>query len=262
MLQKEIHQYLEDFFHANDCPIIANGPGFFTVKLTVDMDKELMNRPFYWIYLEKTGGVPNPATMTFITDKEKAPEDIKGELIHFGAPRLHQLFKTTKKLAGYMRLYEKPHIADNKRHIPLQPWLVLNIKLSYQCDRKRDIIRSIGLNLLSGIIVEDFHEKISHLAMQSTIADYCFTVSPIIKPESGLNRIEAYLKKELSESPHPWADEARERWDEDLQLLNHFYGDYEEKPETYETELQALKEQYEPIIKIEIINGGIFYISK
>ena len=39
-----------------------------TVQLTIELDKELMNRPFYWHYLEKTGGVPNPMKLTFITD--------------------------------------------------------------------------------------------------------------------------------------------------------------------------------------------------
>ena len=46
MLQKEIHQYLETFFVGNDCQIEENGEGFLTVQMTIDMDKELMNRPF------------------------------------------------------------------------------------------------------------------------------------------------------------------------------------------------------------------------
>lgn len=86
MLQQEIHQYLENFFEATQCTILENGPGFLTVQLTIEMDKELMNRPFYWTYLEKTGGIPNPGKLTFITDEEKAPENVKGEYIHFGAP--------------------------------------------------------------------------------------------------------------------------------------------------------------------------------
>lgn len=261
MLQKEIHQYLEHFFQANNCQITENGDGFLTVQLTIDMDKELMNRPFYWVYLEKTNGVPNPMKVTYITDQERAPEDLKGEVIHFGAPRLHQLFRTAKKLAGFMRVYEKPPTNDNTRQIPLHPWLGLNIKVSYQSDRKKDIIKSIGLNLLNGVLLESFQEKLDHLTFHSKISDYCFTISPIIKPESGMSRIETYLINQLSEGPHKWAEDAIERWDEDLQLLNHFYADHEEKPETYETEKQGLKEQYEPIINIEIINGGMFYIA-
>ena len=62
-------------------------------------------------------------------------------------------------------------------------------------------------------------------------------------------------------SEHPWADAAIKRWNEDLELLDHFYDDHEEKPETYELEKIGLQDQYEPIVNIEIINGGIYYLS-
>ena len=45
--------------------------------------------------------------LTLITDPETVPEHIKGETIHFGSPRLHQIFQSTKNLASYIRLYEK-----------------------------------------------------------------------------------------------------------------------------------------------------------
>ncbi|GAJ20422.1 unnamed protein product, partial [marine sediment metagenome] len=32
----------------------------------------------------------------FITDPEQAPSDLKGEMIHFGSPRLHQIIQSTK----------------------------------------------------------------------------------------------------------------------------------------------------------------------
>ena len=50
MQQQEIHKFLERYFHANDCEIVENGPGYMTVQLTIELDKELMNRPFYWHY--------------------------------------------------------------------------------------------------------------------------------------------------------------------------------------------------------------------
>ncbi|MFP3415962.1 YqhG family protein, partial [Bacillus sp. SIMBA_074] len=90
--------FLITYFKANECEILDNKPTHLTVQLTIEMDKELMNRPFYWHYLEKTGGIPNPAQMTFITDPEQAPPDLKGEMIHFGSPRLHQIIQSTKKL--------------------------------------------------------------------------------------------------------------------------------------------------------------------
>ena len=261
MQQPEIHNFLERYFTANNCEIIENKQGYMMVQLTVELDKELMNRPFYWHYLEKTGGVPNPMKLTFITNKQQAPDDVKGEVIHFGSPRLHQIFQSTKNLAGYIRLYEN-NSSNFGRQTPLIPWIGLNMKISYQCDRKRDIFQSIGLQLINGRMVEDFHEKLLKLPMTSKIPDYAYTLSPLIKPRSGIARIQSFLNTNIEQEDHTWAEDARKRWKKDLNLLHHFYEDSEEKSESFETEKIALKEQYEPKINITIVNGGLFYLTE
>lgn len=260
MQQQEIHNFIERYFQANGCTIIENGPGYITVQLTVELDKELMNRPFYWHYLEKTGGIPNPMQLTMITNPQTAPKDLKGEHIHFGSPRLHQIFASTKNLAGYIHQYEKQSKVTNKQ-TPLKPWLGMNIRISYQCDRKRDVFKSIGLQLINGQMVECFHEKLMTLELSRKIPDYSFTISPLIMPRSGILRVENFLKRQIEQEDHAWAVEAKVRWDKDLKLLEHFYEDIEEKGEVYETEKIALKEQYEPKISISVINGGLFYLT-
>ena len=261
MQQREIHKFLMKYFQTNECPILENSPGHLKVQLTIPMDKELMNRPFYWHYLEKTGGIPNPMQLTLITDKEKAPEGLKGgEIIHFGSPRLHQIFESTKKLAGYIRLYENH--GTNQVQTPMYPWLCMNVKISYQCDRKRDIFKSIGLQLINGRMIEDFHDQLLQIPLTPKIPDYSFTLSPLVKPKSGMTRVENYLRALIAEDDHSWADAARERWNKDLKLLEHFYEDVEEENESYETEKKALQEQYEPKINISFINGGLFYLTE
>jgi hypothetical protein len=260
MQQQEIHQFLEQYFLANECELLQNGPGFMRVQLTVDLDKELMNRPFYWHYLEKTGGIPNPMQLTLITDQKKAPDSLKGETIHFGSPRLHQIFQSTKNLAGYIRLYENHQYTNQQT--PLYPWLCLNLKISYKCDRKRDIFRSIGLQLITGQMVEDFHDTLLTIPLTPKIPDYSFTLSPLIKPVSGITRIENFIKMSIHNEEHQWAEEARNRWEKDLQLLNHFYENEEDQNESYEIEKKALQDQYEPKIIISYINGGLYYLTK
>ncbi|TRZ37604.1 hypothetical protein CEQ21_19355 [Niallia circulans] len=261
MKQQEIHQFLKRFFLANDCELVEIQHGYMIVQLTIDLDKELMNRPFYWHYLEKTGGVPNPARLTLITDPNSAPKDLKGELIHFGSPRLHQLFACAKKLSGYIRLYENIP-GQMSKHVPLKPWLSMNVKISYQCDRKRDIFRSIGLQLINGQLVDNFHETVQKFNLSAKIPDYCFTLSPLIMPKSGMIRIENTIRQAVLQEDHQWAADARERWQKDLTLLEHFYEDAEEERiESLEMERLALKEQYEPKVNVSIINGGLFYLA-
>ncbi|WP_147533943.1 YqhG family protein [Bacillus marasmi] len=260
MQQQEIHNFLEKYFQSNQCEILENNRGYMVIQLTKELDKALMNRPFYWHYLEKTGGTPNPMKLTFITNTQLAPKDLKGENIHFGSPRLHQIFKSTKSLAGYIRLYED-HNLSSGQNTALYPWLGLNIKISYQCDRKRDIFQSIGLQLINGMMVTDFHQLLLKLSLTPKIPDYSFTLSPLVMPKSGINRIEQYIRKMVDSDNHNWADEARTRWKQDLDLLEHFYEDVENK-EAFETEKQALQEQYEPKINVSIVNGGLFYLTE
>lgn len=261
MQQQEIHHFLEKYFLANGCEIVENRKGYMIVQLTIELDKELMNRPFYWHYLEKTGGVPNPMKLTLITNPQQAPDNIKGETIHFGSPRLHQIFQSAKNLAGYIRLYENCQNPPGFQ-TPLRPWLGMNIRISYECDRKRDVFKSIGLQLINGQMVEEFHTRLLKIKLTPKIPDYSFTLSPLIMPKSGIFRVENYLRLLIEKEDHSWAQKARERWEKDLRLLEHFYEDVEEKDESYEIEKTALKEQYEPRIKISIVNGGLFYLTE
>lgn len=262
MQQQDIHNFLERYFTANESPILENSNGYLHVQLSIDLDKMLMNRPFYWHYLEKTGGTPNPMEMTLITDPEKCNEDKKGEQIHFGSPRLHQIFQSAQQLGAYIRLFEQISIDGRSSSTALHPWLCLNTKVSYQCDRKKDMIISLGLNLITGEVKEHFHDLLLLKSLTPKIPDFCFTLSPLITPTSGLTRLENVIRTMVAKDNHQWAEDAQFRWEQDLKLLETFYEDIEDKPENYYLEITALKEQYEPKINISIINGGVFYLSQ
>lgn len=257
--QQDIHNFLHRFFISNGCTIIESSSGHIVVQLTIEMDKLLMNRPFYWHYVEKTGGVPNPMRLTFITDHSKTPEGVCGETIHFGSPRLHQIFQATKKMAANIRMYEQ---INSSQKVALQPWLVVNTKISYMCDRKKDLFISLGLNLINGIVIDRIQKKLLKKQLTPKIPDYCFTLSPLIKPMSGAKRIENIIAQMINSDDHTWAREAEIRWEQDLELLDHFYEELEEKPESYHVEKTALEEQYKPRIKVEIVNGGLFYLAQ
>ncbi|MGN9864749.1 YqhG family protein [Bacillus swezeyi] len=260
MRQEEIHRFLERFFTANGCTITDKSAGHLTVQLTAEVDKQIMNRPFYWHWLEKTGGEPNPMKITLITDEDQAPADLEGEFIHFGSPRLFQMFQAVKKNGKFIRLYEK--ICSQGAHIPLEPWLGINVTISYQSDKKKDKLLSLGLHLISGQLIEGFQEQMEARPLSSQISDYCYTMSPLIKPESGIKRLERYIEQSARNEPLDWAEASIKRWKNDLELLNQFYEETEEKPEEYEIEKKALQTLYEPKIEIKVENGGLFYLQK
>lgn len=260
MYPQQIHGYLQKFFTENNCAIINGNDHYMTVQLTIDMDKKIMNRPFYWKYLENTDGVPNPAKLTFITDQNQLEEDIKGEVVHFGSPRLNQLFQTTKKLGAYVQMYEK--VLDHpKTKTILTPWLGVNYKVSYYSDQTKEMFHSLGINLITGNLIDGFQEWVNEADLDSTMSDDAFKITYIIKPIRALERLDAAIENIVQQDDHTWADEAKIRWKKDREVLEYFYEGVDTKPECYEMEKTAMDQQYEARIKVEIINGGLFYLK-
>ncbi|WP_203361772.1 YqhG family protein [Bacillus sp. REN10] len=257
MHTNEIHQFLEQYFHMAQCSIVEKKPYFMKVQLTPELDKELMNRPFYWHYIEKTGLMGEPLSLTLITNQKEVQEPLEGEVVHFGAPRLQQIFQSAKKHAGFIRLYEQSPTTHQQA---LHPWLLANVKVAYEADRKKEQFHSLGLNLINGYIEEQFMDLLERKSLLGKIPDFSFTITPLIKPLSGVRRIQQFLKSQLQHEHQDWANEAIRRWEEELSLLTSFYEGEEEKPEAFFLEKDALRKRYEPKIKVDIVNGGIIYL--
>ncbi|NYF24391.1 YqhG family protein [Sporosarcina sp. JAI121] len=260
MYPQQIHSYLLQFFKENNCQIVSDNDHFINVQLTIEMDKKIMNRPFYWKYLESTNGVPDPAQLTFITDKNKLDENIKGEVVHIGSPRLSQLFQVTKELGSFVQMYEKVNDGLETKTI-LTPWLGVNYKVSYYSDQTKETLYSLGINLMTGELKEAFQESLYEMDLDVNMPDNTFNLPYIIKPLRALERLDAVIENTIQQDDHTWAEEAKMRWKKDREVLEHFYEGVEDKPDCYETEKEAMEQQYEARIKIEIINGGLFYLK-
>lgn len=258
MYPQQVHDYLKKFFEENKCHILNNSDHYMTVQLTIDMDKKIMNRPYYWQYLESTNGVPSPAQLTLITDQNKMKEDIKGEVVHFGSPRLSQLFLVTKELGSFVQMFEK--IDELETKAILTPWLGVNYKVSYYSDQTKEMLYSLGINLIRGEIIDGFHDLLSKVELKSTKTGDAFQLPFIIKPLRGLERLDEAIENIIQKDDHTWAEDANRRWEKDLEVLEYFYEGIENKPVCYELEKKALEERYKPKIKLEIINGGLFYL--
>ncbi|WP_158282145.1 YqhG family protein [Salipaludibacillus keqinensis] len=259
MQQTDIHQFLNEFFTEYQCPVTNISATSMVVQLTPEMDKALMNRPFYWHYIEKMGGLPSPMQLTFETSFEETQKSKTSEMVHYGSPRLHQLFSFALKQGKFGHYYEDIHLKTGA--IPLKPWICLNGKLTYQCHRKKEHFFSIALSLITGEMLNNFHSLVEHWPMKQTISSLCFPLSPLIKPASGIQRIKNHLLTTLHQENHSWAEEANLKIKEEIRLLEQFYIDVDPKPDSYEREKEAIQTQYDPVIQLNIINGGLFYLN-
>lgn len=250
---------MTNYFTANQCEIVEKNNGKLTVQLTDVMDELLMNRPFYWQYVKKLGYPGEPMQVSFITNPERREE--KGEWIHFGSPRVHQIFGTLTTKGKFTRLFE--HV-ENIERTPLDPWLVINVKISYMGKHKKDEILSIGLHLINGAMKLDMMDHLRSIKLQNSIADFCYTITPMIKVASGYRRILQHIETKLQNEQHEWAQESWQHLQEEKQLLGHFYTDDEDESaaKLKEQELLDIENRYQPRISIDIINGGVFYFTQ
>ena len=259
MYPQQVQQYLRTFFLENNCQFVNDTDHYLTVQLTIDMDKRIMNRPYYWQYVETTGGVPSPAQLTLITDQTKLKENIKGELVHFGSPRLSQLFQVTHEMGSFIQMFEQVEATINRPI--LTPWLGVNYKVSYYSNQTKELLHSLGINLMNGNILPNFHTSLIDMNLASAMPPNAFLLPYVIKPIRGLERLDGVIENFIQQDDHSWADQAKKRWQRDMRVLEFFYEGVEVRPESYEMEKTALEQQYEARIKIEVINGGIFYLK-
>ncbi|WP_284140388.1 MULTISPECIES: YqhG family protein [unclassified Virgibacillus] len=253
-----LHLFLHSFFTAHQCPVIHNEGGVLTVQLTEELDKALMNRPFYWHYVKSTGQKGKPMELTLITNPEKREE--KGEWIHFGSPRLQQIIRYLKTTEKYTMLFQR---IKTRQNTELHPWLVTNIKVSYIGKQKRDELFSIGLNLVNGSMLTEFMKQLEPLSFQSSISNFCYTIAPLIRLKSGYLRIESVLKQYIENQEQEWANASHQALDDELQMLKHFYTDKpEEESNQMKQEEEEIRKRFTPKVRIEVINGGLIYIKK
>ncbi|MFC4558795.1 YqhG family protein [Virgibacillus kekensis] len=258
MAISNLNEFLESYFTAHNCDIIENNEGVLKIQLNEKMDRALMNRPFYWHYVKSMGNPGQPMQLTLITAPEK--RDGKNEWIHFGSPRLQQILGHLRNHEKFTRLFEQVVANHN---VPLFPWLVTNVKISYQGKQKRDEIISIGLHLVNGSMRIEMMDRLKEKSLQLAISDYCYTISPIIKLKSGFKRIEGVLDSYINNQSHDWAEESLKTMEEELKLVQHFYSGKEEDEEFKDDlrkEIEEVKMRYTPRITFEVINGGIFYL--
>src|SRR5699024_12131541 len=75
MAIKDLHAFLNTYFTSHQCQVNNETEGIIHVQLTEEMDKILMNRPFYWHYIKQMGRTGDPMHLTLITDTTKTEEE-------------------------------------------------------------------------------------------------------------------------------------------------------------------------------------------
>ncbi len=261
-----IKNYVEKYLIAQQCHIIEKNKEKIEAKLSIDADKDLMNRSFYWTFVERTNAEPETLTVRWFFNTEKQEE--KGENIYFGSNRLQQIFNSIQKRGNFIRLYEQTNINKNTSYA-LTPWFNINYKISMLSDRKKDIIISLGINLYDGQIIDKFYEKLNNILLTPQIPNHAYTLPANIRIKEAELQFEQWILRLISKEDLSWVDEAFNQLIEEIKQVEYYYSknnqdqgrEKEENENEKRKKIEELKWQYSPRIEANIINLGIFYLK-
>lgn len=269
MNQKEARDYVIRYLDAMQCDIVNSSPGHVQVRLSEKADRDLVNRPFYWSYVEKLGIEPQPVALSLIFDPEQSPPDVKGERVNPGSTRLQQIFQSACKHGRFVRLYEDSplNLINPRGSRPYVPWLGINYKIEWTCDQLRSEILSLGIQLLDGTIHDNFYAKISSLEWTPRLPIHRFLTNPQLTIEEAVSELEFYVQGYLDQVDESWAREAETRMQDELELLDQYYREKpsrvseEEFQDEYKRRVRETKWQFQPRVQVNVVNAGLFYMA-
>jgi hypothetical protein len=274
----DVRDYVLEYLRVHQSHIIEKSPGHIQVKLPPEVDKDLTNRTYYWSFVERTGVEPETVTMSMIFDPDQIPDGIKGEEVRYGSQRLNQIFQSVQKRGRFVRMFQAGSnpTASLRDSSPYFPWLGVNYKIEYICDKKRDVLVSMGVNLCTGEQSQNFYKKIKQMTLSPRLPNNTHIIRPVLLLDEAIHMIEKTIENQFAAENHDWADEAKERLREEIEIINTFYAGRESTKDSEsndekstardwkaerEQRINETRWQFNPRIRISTINAGIFYLA-
>jgi hypothetical protein len=273
---------------------LTNRPYYWSFVDRVGAEPETMtflfvtDKPRYEAMMEKpepkpaTGGVDDPMAASadaalarsfgFVNSSISAPARVPREDLYFGSRKLDVLFGATISKGSYVYLFQEPDKRGGNPYssTPYTAWLGVNLRVELTCDRKREEIHSFGVSLVTGHIVEGFHDRLQSMRLTPRLPANVHLARNGISYNRALTIIEQALERKLKAYDYRWAEEASARLQEELARIHAYYEPLvanalpENLPAIQEQFAQReaeIKWQYEPRVTASAINCGIFHLE-
>ncbi|NIK12435.1 YqhG family protein [Alkalibacillus almallahensis] len=256
MKQTDLKPFVKQFFTKHHAQIKDEREDLLTIQLTKALDQQLMNRPFYWQYVNTMGFEGDPMTVSFAFSDQY---DLHTERIHLGSPRLHQIFQIVKNEGVFATLFEQTESTDNR----LDPWFVFNGYIQYQGAWLEEESVSIGILLTNGTMRFSWMDAVMDIPFNPVIPTYQFKLPIIISLEHGLEKIINELQSRIEKQSREFVKESLSLYEQELSLLNTLSHEQdEESKQFYNHSHDQIYNRLYPRIDINLINAGLFYTNR
>lgn len=199
------------------------------------------------------------------------PGMIRREDVTYGSKRLRQIWSAARDEGRCLQLFEDPGLRQRTTlfSAAYEPWLAVCYKVEMTCDLKREELHFIAVSLTSGLIVPDFEARLAGKELTPRLPENIHVQPFELGITDGADRLEGYLTSKLALLDYTWAEEARERLELELSIVDIYYAELlkeqdEEKrlaiQEQYNRRRQETSWQYEPQIAVSAVTYGLFHL--
>jgi len=281
-------QFCDSYFQAVSAELIYSAPEYREYKLPRDIDKELTDRPFFWMWAEKTNQTVEPTTLRLafdetaqvrengrlkrIAEEESAKRvmtDIErmffraptAEFVNLGSFRLEKIYESVARKGRFACVQP----ADMLNDTPLLPWLSMNGVISYRCDSIQQSWFSMGICLQTGQVISSFYDVLSKTPMRPAEPKRIMCWAKVTLKESIMQLRNAIQNVAIS-GPQDWAKEAHVRVQHELRQLNTYYNSILPDLSPDERELveieharksKELLERSQPVTEISVLQYAL-----
>lgn len=209
---------------------------------------------------------------------------IPREEVTFGSRRLTSIMQAAYEEGRFVSLFaehgEQHNSAVNRtkrgtrRPTAYEPWLLLNLKVEFACDLKREEIHSYGISLVNGRIHTTFIEQLLSRPLSPKLPPNVHVAPWRLSLEQAHVAIEEHLTRLISTYDDTWATQATERLEEELARLHAYYSPQLQQSgplsepqseqaqirQQYDMRSQEIRWQFEPRIIITMLNSGLIHL--
>ncbi|WP_206831022.1 YqhG family protein [Alicyclobacillus fructus] len=203
-------------------------------EVPIDVDKELIERPFYWMWVEASRQPVEPTVLRLAFDDAALSREearLNAELPAVGIPgfakrRIERIdfgsHLFDRILASAAQRGRAVCVREGGEGSELVPWLMVNGIVSYSADINREEWFSYAVCLENLQIVDRFYERIRHRDLSGARASEILNHGRHTLREAWITLQEA-LRNHVAAQDDRWAEEAMIRLRDDLAQLSAYY---------------------------------------
>lgn len=246
----KLYNFCRRYFEAVGATFLPSQPDTLRVRISRDIDKELTDRPFYWMWVDAMNETP-PDTVLHLLFRDGSndpspparasaatgagtsetggrgphavPGETRPEVLSPGCHRLLRIYASARQRGMFGVAYEKAKL--------LRPYVIFIVKISYIADRRRDFLESFAIDPEDYTVHRDAMAQLSGMQLEDQLPRGAKISGIALDMDRIFRVLHGHIAARVKSDDHRWARDAKKRLESELQALDGYYAESAELPQ-------------------------------